>query len=58
MLPLPATMFSSKVIVGEVVMATPVAPADGVKLERVGAVVSMVIERVEELLEVLPAVSV
>ena len=57
MLPLPATMFSLKVMVGEIVTAMPVAPAVGVKLERVGAVVSMVMDSAAEVVEVFPAAS-
>ena len=57
MFPLPAVRFSSKVIVGLVVIDTAVAAADGVNDERTGAVVSMVMESVLDAADVLDAAS-
>ena len=57
MLPLPAVTFSSKVIVGDALTATPVAPDVGVNDERVGDVVSMVMVSALDALELLPAAS-
>ena len=53
MFPLPAMTVSLNVIVGDSVITTPVAPDVGVKLERVGAVVSIVMLSDADAAEVL-----
>ena len=53
MFPLPAMTESLNVIVGDSVIAAPVAPDVGVKLDRVGAVVSIVMLSDADAAEVL-----